>query len=385
MNVIDVYDIATSTWYKQATSGSTPEIRVNPCAVAASAADGSSTQVYMFGGQNLIPYGNQTQYNDMWILTIPAFTWIKVDESGQSVPPARAGHTCNIWNAQVVVVGGYVGTDLSCDSPGIYVFDASELSWVNQYTALDGSNDLNQQASQDGDTKGLSGSYGYSVPDAVISVIGGSAAGGATITKPIETATAGPLATGTAITYTVTGSNGATVTETGTSTSGSGSSSGIGSGSSSDDNSGKSGPNVAAIVAGVIAALFACLAAYLGFCAWVYRRQLALYKNHVSMAQRVAAGAPNEKSNFLAAASSSEGRGTNSSDRPSAVGSSGAQTGASSSGAGTMGAGGIGMSTSGGRNSSVNSSSEDLLEGQEPTFLGVLLSPRRSLRVINRD
>ena len=40
MNVIDVYDIATSTWYKQATSGSTPDIRVNPCAVVASAADG---------------------------------------------------------------------------------------------------------------------------------------------------------------------------------------------------------------------------------------------------------------------------------------------------------------------------------------------------------
>jgi len=37
MNVIDVYDVANSTWYKQATSGATPGIRVNPCAVAASA------------------------------------------------------------------------------------------------------------------------------------------------------------------------------------------------------------------------------------------------------------------------------------------------------------------------------------------------------------
>jgi hypothetical protein len=54
LNVIDVYDIATSAWYKQSTSGPTPPIRVNPCAVAASAADGSSVEVYMFGGQNLI-------------------------------------------------------------------------------------------------------------------------------------------------------------------------------------------------------------------------------------------------------------------------------------------------------------------------------------------
>ena len=54
LNTIDVYDIATSEWYKQSTSGPTPPIRVNPCAVAASAADGSSIEVYMYGGQNLV-------------------------------------------------------------------------------------------------------------------------------------------------------------------------------------------------------------------------------------------------------------------------------------------------------------------------------------------
>jgi len=37
MNIVDVYDIATSTWYKQATSGSIPNMRVNPCAVVAAA------------------------------------------------------------------------------------------------------------------------------------------------------------------------------------------------------------------------------------------------------------------------------------------------------------------------------------------------------------
>jgi hypothetical protein len=37
MNEVDVYDIATSNWYSQATSGPTPEIRVNPCAVVAAA------------------------------------------------------------------------------------------------------------------------------------------------------------------------------------------------------------------------------------------------------------------------------------------------------------------------------------------------------------
>jgi hypothetical protein len=40
------------------------------------------------------------------------------------------------------------------------------------------------------------------------------------------------------------------------------------------------------------------------------------------------------------------------------------------------------------RRSSVGSVTEDLLDGQEPSFWGtrgVLLNPRRSLRVINRD
>lgn len=39
MNVIDVYDIAKSTWYKQSTSGSVPKYRVNACAVVAAAAE----------------------------------------------------------------------------------------------------------------------------------------------------------------------------------------------------------------------------------------------------------------------------------------------------------------------------------------------------------
>lgn len=97
MNVLDIYDIATSAWYRQSTSGSTPEIRVNPCAVVGAAPDGSSYNIYMFGGQNLTPYGNQSQFDDLWILTVPAFTWIRVDQSGQSVPPGRSGHTCNVW------------------------------------------------------------------------------------------------------------------------------------------------------------------------------------------------------------------------------------------------------------------------------------------------
>ena len=367
-NVIDVFDIATSKWYKQPTAGTSPPIRVNTCAVAASAADGSSTNIYMYGGQNLVPAGDQIQYDDMWILTVPSFTWIEVDQSGQAKPPPRAGHSCNIWDAQMIVVGGYVPANISCDSPGIYIFDASQLKWVNQFTALDGGNALNQQESQNQNNTGLSGSYGYQVPAAVQAVIGGVATGAATATAPAVTPTDGPLATGKPITYTVTGPGGSTVTQTAYPTGGGGS----------------SGPNIAAIVAGVVAGVLLIIACYLGFCAYVYRKQLRLYKNHVAMSQRAAVGGPTEKTGFMfgnrTSAENSSGRGYVSTDRSS--GPSGNRGSAMGNSAGNSGGAGAPVV---GDHSTANSSTDDLMMGQEPSFVGVLLNPRRSLRVINRD
>lgn len=56
MSTLDVYDIASSVWYHQRTTGTAPGKRVNACAVVASAPDASSFQIYLFGGQNLQPY-----------------------------------------------------------------------------------------------------------------------------------------------------------------------------------------------------------------------------------------------------------------------------------------------------------------------------------------
>ncbi|KAL1310910.1 hypothetical protein AAFC00_001137 [Neodothiora populina] len=422
MNVIDVYDIATSTWYKQATSGPMPPARVNPCAVVAAAPDGSSYNVYMFGGQDL--KNDQTQLNDMWILTTPSFTWIKVDQpSDQSVPYARAGHTCAIWDAQMIVVGGYVGTSISCDSPGIYVYDLSSLSWVEQFTALGASNSssssissgsasasdsnssgsatasddeskpaatsapnaennpLNQQPAQIANATnagGLEGSYGYEVPQIVIAAIGGASTGGATLTTPRVTATSGPLATGKAVTYTVTQSSGAIVTETsapGNTTVGGGS------GGSSSHN----GPNIAAIVAGTVAGVLFLLVCYLAFCAWLYRKQLVLYKRHVNMAQTQALG---EKRPAIPGLFST----TEDSDRSSSQRQYDAnrlRNSESASGSGGSWAPYVpdrrGSDSLLPRTSSENGDVDDLLGGHEPSFLGVVLAPRRSLRVINQD
>ncbi|KAL2130363.1 hypothetical protein VTI74DRAFT_6567 [Chaetomium olivicolor] len=118
-STLDVYDIARSEWYHQQATGDAPTVRVNPCVVIASAPDASSFQIYLYGGQNLEPYKEQIQYPDMYILSIPSFTWIKVPQPGNT-PPPRAGHTCNLRDGQIIIVGGYTGNTPSCESPGIY-------------------------------------------------------------------------------------------------------------------------------------------------------------------------------------------------------------------------------------------------------------------------
>lgn len=271
----------------------------------------------------------------------------------------------------MIVVGGYVGQELTCESPGVYVFDLSELKWRTQFEAISGNdktNQLNQQLSQQKSTEdtnqiGLSGSYGYRVPAVVREVIGGNEIGGATVTAPVQKATDGPLATGKPPTFTVTAS-GAIVTRTAVPRPG--------------EANEKRGPNIAAIIASVFAALFFLFGSYTAFCAWVYRRQLALYKNHVAMSQQAAAaGVGGEKTGYLprSSAGSSDNRKA-STDGTSARAGSYRGGGYASLGTPPRGVEGA---------SSANSSTEDLMAGQEPSFLGVLLSPRRSLRVINRD
>ena len=388
MNIIDVYDIANSTWYKQATSGPTPQIRVNPCAVAASALDGTNTQVYLYGGQNLVPYEHQVQYSDIWILTIPSFTWIQVDTTGQSNPPSRAGHTCNVWNGQMVVVGGYTGDQLSCDAPGIYVFNLSSLTWQNQYYALKGGNYLNQQPSQSPDPAALPGSYGYTVPAAVQKVVGGNAHGSATVTAPAQSALNGPFATGKPATYTVTASSGAVITETAVP-------------NPNYPTGSSSGRNIGAIIAGTVAGVLALLVGYLCFCIWIYRRQLALYKDHVAMGQRSQLSTPG----LLAVGPAvprhhspmNESSQSRSQDSAGEAGASSGKRGRKGASKGFevlrphhntfrappgIAAGGPAQVRG---DDTTNSSTEDLLAGKEPSFLGVVLNPRRSLRVVNRD
>jgi len=107
----------------------------------------------MYGGQNISDVNPRPQYDDMWVLALPSFTWVQVTEKSGN-PAGRSAHTCVAVGGQMVVVGGNLGvvSETQCDSPGIYVFDMSRLEWQSSF-----------------DVEST-----YSVPSVVVSAVGGS-------------------------------------------------------------------------------------------------------------------------------------------------------------------------------------------------------------------
>jgi len=75
MDEIWVYDIASSSWMKQAATGDIPRVRISSCSVLVPAPDLSSYQLYIFSGIT----GPRAFILDMYVLSIPAFIWKKID------------------------------------------------------------------------------------------------------------------------------------------------------------------------------------------------------------------------------------------------------------------------------------------------------------------
>ena len=346
MNIIDVYDLGTKKWSKQATDGPSPKYRVNPCAVVASAPDGSSHNVYFFGGQNLVPYMEQLQYDDMYILTVPAFKWIKIDMEGQNVPPPRAGHTCDIVGSQLVVIGGF-SNELSCDAPGIYIFDTSKLEWKTGYSAAAGGYG---KSSGNGDSSSNKRPENtYKVPRIVAEEVGGDENGGATIMEPVKTAEPdSPLVTGDAGDYKYTTYIPAPTILISTAADGTVTTSTV-----TPDPPDNNRPNIGAIVGGVVGGiLFIVTLAFAG-AYWLYKRKIRELRES---AGRLGTASGYEKSREAGGATGLVARHNH---EPAELGESASH-----------------------RNTTGSSTDLNEMMG-EPTFWGVLLSPRRSLRVVN--
>lgn len=177
VSLCDTFNDADVIWYNQSTSGETPPPRIDFCVLPAvkSAKDNSSHNVYMYGGYD--PMKNAS-YDDVYILSLPSFTWTKV-YSGQN---PKFGHTCHsAGNRQMMTVGGLLDTNLyavettgqlpnlntsKCDRwGGVALFDLSNLTWGSFF---------NPYAPE------------YQLPTKLVDVIGGSMDGGATMSAPVS-------------------------------------------------------------------------------------------------------------------------------------------------------------------------------------------------------
>lgn len=153
METVSVYDVHSQQWYLQNTTGDIPGLLTQFCSVLASATDGSSHNIYIYGGYNGLEYG-ATPMDDVYILSLPSFKWIKA-YNGTSAH-GRTSHKCfKPYPNQMLAVGGMHSSSTDCVEGGIIVnFDLNHLTFQNGY-------DPNQWSE-------------YKVPDLVTAQIGGT-------------------------------------------------------------------------------------------------------------------------------------------------------------------------------------------------------------------
>ncbi|KAL2793419.1 hypothetical protein BJX66DRAFT_338881 [Aspergillus keveii] len=148
MQTVSVYDIATDEWYNQNTTGDIPPPLTQFCSVYASAPDGSSHNIYIYGGYSGGTPDAEASDN-VYVLSLPSFEWILLYSGGGQVD-TRSEHAC---------VRHYP------DQIDHRVFNLNTAMFQDRYDTVSWSD--------------------YQVPVLVSGRIGGNSSGSATRTSPI--------------------------------------------------------------------------------------------------------------------------------------------------------------------------------------------------------
>jgi hypothetical protein len=98
----------------------------------ASAADGSSHNIYLYGGDDGTD-PEKIPFDDVYILTLPAFTWIHATNG--TTRHGRSGHRCiKAFPDQMLVLGGlYKDPSLCVDGGVVQVFNLNTLQFQDTF------------------------------------------------------------------------------------------------------------------------------------------------------------------------------------------------------------------------------------------------------------
>lgn len=128
-----------------------------------SAPDNSSHHIYLYGGRD--PTNRNRGFDDVYVLSLPSFTWTSIFTDGQS---PRWGHGCHrVGKRQMVTVGGNTSNSGDCDweLKGVAFLDMTTVTWGSVF---------------------LTNTSSYGVPQKVLPATGGTQAGNATIKEPAK-------------------------------------------------------------------------------------------------------------------------------------------------------------------------------------------------------
>ncbi|KAK4163993.1 hypothetical protein QBC43DRAFT_300683 [Cladorrhinum sp. PSN259] len=174
LDTIFLYDIANTKWYTQTTTGRTPEVRRRFCGGATWAQDQSSYNIYIYGGYAFPP--ETTGYDDIYVLTIPSFQWIRGPYpvgSNVSGPYPKNMASCNVVNnAQMLIIGGTYSND---------------TTFMCDVEVIGGQHNMN--FGEENPANAIWAEYQptlttYAVPTFILSAVGGRNSGGARVTTP---------------------------------------------------------------------------------------------------------------------------------------------------------------------------------------------------------
>lgn len=149
MQEITIYDIDSKKFYSQKTRGpAIPTGRSSFCTVGAGQAGNGTYEIIMYGGKSKnMPLISDDTFEDLksvWILTLPAFTWVR---SGLGPSQRSQNHCAKLNDNLMLSVGGWLEVNkesfeydnsmgaLKDSLPnGLGLFDLSQQEWVTGYT-----------------------------------------------------------------------------------------------------------------------------------------------------------------------------------------------------------------------------------------------------------